>query len=93
MTVFKEPTCCVVDVGAGPLADSPSSAAVLPNSRQPVALWDAALGSLDLLENRFLKETETGLISVLVCGQASNQVEEPQHLSFISKRASSPCLF
>lgn len=86
--VFKEPTCCVVDVGAGPLADSPSPAAVLPNSRQPVALWDAALGSLDLLENRFLKETETGLINVLVCGQrgqeqTSNQVEEPQHLSFI----------
>lgn len=48
----------MVDVGAGPLADSPSPAAVLPNSRQPVALWDAALGSLGFLENRFLKETD-----------------------------------
>lgn len=56
--VFKEPTCCADDVGAEPLAGSPSPAAVLPNSRHPVALWDTALGSLDFLENRLLKERQ-----------------------------------
>lgn len=56
--VFNEPTCCVDDVEEGSLVGSPSLAAVLPNSRQPVALWDSALGSLGLLENRLLKDRQ-----------------------------------
>lgn len=56
--VFNEPTWCVDDVEAGSLVGSPSLAAVLPNSRHPVALWDSALGSLGFLENRLLKDRQ-----------------------------------
>lgn len=49
-------TCCVDDGEAESFAGSPSLAAVLPNSRHPVALWDGGLGSLDFLENRLLEE-------------------------------------
>lgn len=65
-SVFKEPTSSVDDVEAGSLAASPSLAPVLPNSRHPVALWASALGSLDFLENRLLKERQKkmGVISI-----------------------------
>lgn len=55
--MFKEPTSCVDEGESGSVVGS-SGTGVLPNSRHPVALWDNALGSLDFLENRLLKEED-----------------------------------
>jgi len=62
--VFKEPTWSVDSEEVGSFIGSTSLAAVLPNSRHPVALWDGALGSLDFLENRLLEERQKERLSI-----------------------------